>query len=456
MKKIGILRGMETTFPDGLVAHINETYGDRGVHAEFVQIGGVVDTGDPGYAVILDRISHEVPFYRSYLKWAALKGTYVVNNPFWWSADDKFIDNVIAERAGVAVPRTVILPHKDSPPNTTSASFRNLEYPLDWDGVFAYIGFPAFLKPHDGGGWRGVTKVNTPEELFAAYDASGTDCMMLQENIDFEEYYRCYGIGQSEVFVMRYNPVVDMHERYSAVPGGPIEPARLAKLERDVLAICRALGYDMNTVEFAVRDGVPYAIDFMNPAPDAEYNSVGHTNYEWVIRTVGKFLVEKALDDRPAMQFTANGALEPNRGASLLDAAQGAAASAAAAAQVQVTKAAAAVKKAAAGPRAMTARKAAATLADRAEELADQVEDRLEDLADTVEDRVEAAVDAVKRAVTGKPKKAPKSDKGSLFTGAAGTTAAPAPAKTAGRTPKDADGRGTGAKGTGAKGKAGK
>ncbi len=398
MKKIGILRGMETTFPDGIVAHINETYGDRGVHAEFVQIGGVVDTGDPGYAVILDRISHEVPFYRSYLKWAALKGTYVVNNPFWWSADDKFIDNVIAERAGVAVPRTVILPHKDTPPNTTPTSFRNLQYPLNWDAVFDYVGFPAFLKPYDGGGWRGVTKVRTREELFAAYDASGIDCMMLQEGIEFEDYFRCYGIGQRDVRIMRYNPdAPDAGSRYTHISRTAVSKDMEAKLERDVLALCRALGYDMNTVEFAVRDGVPYAIDFMNPAPDADYWTVGQESYEWVIRTVGAFLVEKALETRPAVQFSANGVLEPARGATLLASAQQVAATAQHAAGEQIDRATKAVKKAATSPRATSAKKAAKDLADRAEDLADQIEDR-----------VEAAVEAVKRAVGGK-KAAPKS-----------------------------------------------
>lgn len=83
IKKIGILRGMETTFPDGIIPHINENYGDQGVHAEYIKLDAIRMDGDPEYAVILDRISHEVPFYRSYLKWAALKGTYVVNNPFW-------------------------------------------------------------------------------------------------------------------------------------------------------------------------------------------------------------------------------------------------------------------------------------------------------------------------------------------------------------------------------------
>ncbi len=305
---------METTFPDGLIAHINETYGSAGVRAEFVEVGAVRMDGDPRYAVILDRISHEVPFYRSYLKWAALKGTYVVNNPFWWSADDKFIDNVIAESVGVAVPRSLILPHKNLPPNTTGASFRNLQYPLGWDEVFGYIGFPAFLKPHDGGGWRGVTKVDNPDELFAAYDASGTDCMMLQEGIEFEDYYRCYGVGQREVRIMRYNPAADnAATRYSHIPWGEADPGLLEKIERDVLALCRALGYDLNTVEFAVRGGVPYAIDFMNPAPDADFWTVGQEAYEWVIRRMGAFLAEKALESRAPRPFTANGALEPAR-----------------------------------------------------------------------------------------------------------------------------------------------
>ena len=310
-KKIGILRGMETTFPDGLIPHINETYGDQGVQAEFVELDAVRMDGEPRYAVILDRISHEIPFYRSYLKWAALKGTYVVNNPFWWSADDKFIDNIIAEAVGVAVPRSVILPHKEHLPNTDATTYRNLRYPLDWDGVFEYIGFPAFLKPFDGGGWRGVTKCENPDEVFAAYNDSGQDCMMLQEGIEFEDYFRCYGVGREHVRVMRYNPGAEMMARYHDVPSEPIDPAMLKRIEHDVLAICNVLGYDLNTVEFAVRDGVPIAIDFMNPAPDADYWSVGQENYQWVIEAVGKMLVERALEDRPALRMPATGYLLP-------------------------------------------------------------------------------------------------------------------------------------------------
>jgi hypothetical protein len=300
---------METTFPDALVHYLNETYGGTGIEASFVEIDAVTMDGEPGYDVILDRISHEVSFYRSFLKWASLMGVEIVNNPFWWSADDKFIDNVIAARAGVAVPRSAILPQKKHPPNTDERSFRNLRYPIDWDAVFSYVGFPAFLKPHDGGGWRGVTRIEGPSDLFAAYDESDTDCMMLQEGIQFESYFRCYGIGREHVRIMRYNPDAAPDQRYSDVPDEPVPEALLARMRDNVLAICRALGYDMNTVEFAVRDGIPYAIDFMNPAPDADYASVGHENFEWVVRATADLLVSKARKPRRKRRFDPDSAL---------------------------------------------------------------------------------------------------------------------------------------------------
>jgi hypothetical protein len=315
MKKIGILRGMESSFPEALISHINDNYGKKGVEASFVSIDTIHMNDTCDYDVIIDRISHEVSFYRSFLKWASLNGTYVINNPFWWSADDKFIDNHIAELAGVAVPRTAILPHKDHPPNTKSNSFRNLKYPIDWERTFTYIGFPAYLKPHDGGGWRGVSKVRSPLEFFKAYDESGTDCMMLQEDIDFEGYYRCYCIGRKDVHVMPYNPKAEHHLRYASVRDEAIPPKLKKKITTDVLALCNALGYDMNTVEFAVRDGIPYAIDFMNPAPDADFNSVGKENFDWVVKSTAKFAVKKALEKPQSYPtFTINGSLGKDAG----------------------------------------------------------------------------------------------------------------------------------------------
>ena len=304
MKRIGILFGMENTFPPALVERING-FDLPDVTAEFMQLGSVKMTEPSRYAVIIDRISHDVPFYRAVLKNAALDGTYIINNPFWWSADDKFFNYALATRLGVAIPRTAILPHKEHPPGTTDRSMRNLQYPLDWPSVFEYVGFPAFLKPFDGGGWRDVHKVSTPEEFFAAYDQTRTLCMTLQAAVNFKEYFRCYVVGQQDVLIMPYDPRRPFHERYVKHP--PVyDPALLARVEHDARLLCRALGYDLNTVEFAVEDGTPYAIDFMNPAPDADVHSVGQANFDWIVSKVAELAARKAVEPREPMELRWN------------------------------------------------------------------------------------------------------------------------------------------------------
>jgi hypothetical protein len=293
MKKIGILFGKENTFPPAVVQYIN-SMNVPDVTAEYVKIGGIKMAFPSGYDVIIDRISQDIEFYRAFLKNAALSGTRVINNPFWWTADDKFFNYALATKLGVAIPPTVILPHRDYPPDTNEQSMRNLIYPLNWEEIFQYVGFPAFLKPYDGGGWKHVYKVHTPEELFERYNETGNLCMTLQKGVEFEDYYRCYVIGQEKVHIMRYDPKAPHHERY--VKGNPQpEPALRDRIVKDSLTLCRALGYDLNTVEFAVEGGIPYAIDFMNPAPDADINSVGPENFEWVVRAVAELAVKEAL-----------------------------------------------------------------------------------------------------------------------------------------------------------------
>jgi glutathione synthase/RimK-type ligase-like ATP-grasp enzyme len=302
MKRIGVLFGMENTFPPALVEKINSMK-VAGVTAEFVKVGGVRMDEPKKYDVIIDRISQDIPFYRAYLKNAALQGTIVVNNPFWWTADDKFFNYALATKLGVAIPPTVVLPHNKHPEGTTDQSMRNLMYPLNWEEIFEYVGFPAFLKPYAGGGWKHVYKVHSPEEFFHHYNQTGDLCMTLQHGVEFDEYFRCYVVGQEKVHSMRYDPKAPHHERY--VKGNPAAaPAMKERVERDALTLCRALGYDLNTVEFAVEGGVPYAIDFMNPAPDAEITSVGQENFDWVVNAVAAMAVEKALSgENPAREL---------------------------------------------------------------------------------------------------------------------------------------------------------
>ncbi len=297
MKKIGILFGQENTFPWAFIDRINEKK-ISGIQAEAVSID-VVQQADPTeYAVIVDRISQDVPFYRAYLKNAAIGGTAVINNPFWWSADEKFFNNALAEKIGVPVPKTVLLPSHHRPDDTTENSFRNLKFPTDWQRIFDYIGFPAYMKPFSGGGWKNVYKLNDQDELFARHQETGQLVMMLQEEIQFTEYFRCYALGGNKIHIMQYEPRNPHHLRYVR-DAQPVEKALLKKIEDYCIKLNQALGYDFNTVEFAVRDGIPYAIDFCNPAPDADIHSVGEDNFEWIVENAANMAIERAKAQKP-------------------------------------------------------------------------------------------------------------------------------------------------------------
>lgn len=291
MKKIGILHGWERSFPTAFVERVNSK-NISGIVAESVQISKVEQGAPSGYDVIIDRISQDVPFYRAYLKNAALSGTAVINNPFWWSADEKFFNNALAVKLGIPVPKTVILPSNSRPDDTRAESFANLAFPLDWEGMFQYLGFPAFMKPYAGGGWKHVYKLDSAEEFFQKYSETGQLVMILQEAIEFTSYFRCYSIGAKYIKIMHYEPRNPHHLRYATKHD--ISDALLQQMEDYVIQLNQALGYDFNTVEFAIRDGVPYAIDFWNPAPDAERTSVGDENFEWVVETAANYAIERA------------------------------------------------------------------------------------------------------------------------------------------------------------------
>ncbi len=306
MKRVGILVGREVTFPESIINSINEKSGGK-VVAEMITVGGIRMDEPKKYDIIIDRISHEVPYYRAMLKRMALEGTYIINNPFWWSADDKFFNFSLASKLGVAIPKTVLLPQHSYIKDITSESLRNLEFPIDWQGVVDYVGFPAFLKPHDGGGWKNVSKVNSLEELWTEFNDSGTLCMTLQEGIEYDQFVRCYCVGKEKVLIMPYDPSKPYLSGMQYVNvENYLTPELHARVEKDVKTICTALGYDLNTVEFAIKDGIPYAIDFMNPAPDAELASVGEYNHRWIVDNMTDFILKKLDEgfDMPEYRWT--------------------------------------------------------------------------------------------------------------------------------------------------------
>ena len=293
MLKVGLLCGREFSFPPAFIERINQLGKTDGVTAEMVKLGGT-RMGEPSpYRVIVDRISHEVEYYRGYLKHAVLHGSYVINNPFWWTADDKYFNYSVMSRLGVAIPKTVLLPQKAYPADVdlTSESLRNLEYPVDWEGLLDYVGRPAILKPFSGGGWKHVYKVNDVAELIAAYDKTAPYCMTLQEFVHFDRYVRCFTFGKTDIIPVQYDP----HERRYIVNHEYLSSELGARVVKDAQTINQALGYEMNTIEFAVQDGVPYAIDFLNPAPDFERDRITEHYFEIVLDKMSRLAIDRAL-----------------------------------------------------------------------------------------------------------------------------------------------------------------
>ena len=296
MLKIGVIVGREWSWPPAFIEEVNRR--DEGVTAEYARLGGTQMNEPCPYAVLVDRISHEVPYYRSYLKNAVLQGSHVINNPFMWTADDKFFEASLADRLGVASPKTIVLPNKEYVPGIVpTESLRNLIFPLDWHAIVDYLGgFPVILKDAHGGGWKNVYKIHSFEELWANYDESGLLTMVLQECINWDpgQYARCMCLGQEEILVRKYDPD---NRRY--LPAD-FSPDLMDRIVADSLKLVQALGYDMNTVEWAVRDGVPYAIDFMNPAPDMDINSTGLDYHRWCVEHMADLCIRLAKE--PAAQ----------------------------------------------------------------------------------------------------------------------------------------------------------
>jgi hypothetical protein len=276
--KIGLFVGREWSWPPAFIEEVNNR--DEGVTAEYMLVGGTMMDEPCDYRVIVDRISHEVPYYRSFLKNAALQGVKVINDPFMWTADDKFFGASLADKLGVASPRTVALPNKEYVPGIVhSESLRNLKYPMDWVALVDSIGgMPCVLKDAHGGGWKEVYVVHSIEELIWRYNQSGLLTMILQEFIEWENYARCMCLGQEEIYVMKYDP---KERKY--YEDHDFAPELSDRLVKDAKTLVQAFGYDMNTAEFAIKGGIPYAIDFMNPAPDMDVNSLGRKHFDWMV-----------------------------------------------------------------------------------------------------------------------------------------------------------------------------
>lgn len=289
LKKIGLLIGGEWSWPPAFIEEVNQR--NAGVVADLVKLGGTQMAEPCEYDIIIDRVSHEVPYYRTFLKTALLAGTIIINNPFWASADDRFFGATLTSRLGIPHPRTVALP-SHSYKESVHHSLSNLIYPIPWEEHVNYLGgFPIILMPVWNTDYKKSYILHSLEDLWRCYNQTGTECMMLQERLPWHKYVRCLCIGQEYTIVIRCDPNSESPHRYCQ-DDNYLTATENRQVVEHALKISHALGYDMHALEFGLNDGTWYATDLTNPVPDFEVNSITPYYFEWVVKTMATFTID--------------------------------------------------------------------------------------------------------------------------------------------------------------------
>jgi hypothetical protein len=294
---IGLLLGTEEDWPQAfaeILRRVGPVTGPDGSRHEFdcerITIEPFSLRDKPRHALVIDRLAYWYYHPREWLKKVALMdGVYLLNSPFTFQSMEKHAAYCAMMRLGLHVPDTVLVPYKNPVDNARYAyTAARYNQPFDLDAIAAQLGYPLFMKPYDGGAWRGVSRISNPQQLHAAYDASGEMLMHLQKAVDYDVFARSLSIG-AETMVMRFQPDQPMHLRYavdhsflSAAAG-----AEVVTIGRLVNAFFR---WEFNSCETLVKDGVVYPIDYANACPDVALTSL-HYYFPWAIKALVKWSV---------------------------------------------------------------------------------------------------------------------------------------------------------------------
>ncbi len=295
---VGLLLGTEDDWPRAFeflltsLGPVRDDAGRRHVFAtERLTIEPFSLRAKPRTDLVIDRLAYWYYHPREWLKKVALMDdVYLLNSPFTFQAMEKHAAYCAMIRLGLKVPETVLVPYKNPPDHDKYAyTARRYNTPFDLDAVAAQIGYPMYMKPYDGGGWRGVSRVRNAEELHRAYNESGEMLMHLQAAVEgYDTFARALSIG-AETMVMRFDPGQPMHDRYR-VEHGFLEPdtgAEIVTISRIVNAFFR---WEFNSCEMLVKNGDVFPIDYANACPDVAVTSL-HYYFPWAMRALVKWTV---------------------------------------------------------------------------------------------------------------------------------------------------------------------
>lgn len=240
------------------------------------------------YDLVVDRLTHWYHPSREWIKKAILmNGIYVFNNPWSVQSMEKQTTYCAMMRLGMPVPDTVLIPPKEYDANpdlkTTLERYAKM---FKLEDIGERLGYPVFMKPYDGGGWVGVTKIDNDEEMQRAYDESGKLVMHVQKGlVPNEGFVRCVGVGP-QTKIVGYDPSAPLHERYQLdtdlVASGTITKDEAQLIRETTLTINSFFGWDFNSCELIKKNGVWHPFDFANPCPDSQVTSL-HVHFPWIV-----------------------------------------------------------------------------------------------------------------------------------------------------------------------------
>ena len=295
---IGLLLGAEEDWPtafEKLAARLGVLTAPDGsthqVRTERVTIEPFNLRDKPRHDLVIDRLAHWYYHPREWLKKVALMDdVYLLNSPFTFQSMEKHSAYCALLRLGMNVPETVLVPYKNPLDNVrwayTSAKYNKA---FDLDRIADELGYPMFMKPFDGGAWRGVSMIKDRAALHAAYDDSGEMLMHLQKAVDgFEVFARALTIGP-ESMVMKFRPDEPMHNRY-AVEHGFLSDAVGTETVTIAQTVNAFFRWEFNSCEMLVKDGVVYPIDYANACPDVAVTSL-HYYFPWAMKALLKWSV---------------------------------------------------------------------------------------------------------------------------------------------------------------------
>lgn len=294
-KLIGLIIGRERELPEALTDTINSHHDD--LRVEMVKMGGTYLDEVCPYSVIIDRMSHEIPYYRSYVQFAFLQGCYLINNPFTWANDTKFFAAALAKRYGWRTPRTIVLPNKDVATEVVPDSFRNLTYPMDWKGIIEFIGAPAIFKDVRSGGRRFAHRVHNVEELIQRYDESGTRTMLLQQVLDTDQHIHCLVVGQEKTLLLPYS-LADNRYYDELIDDDSLLGQQIIQAS---LTLTRLYHYDINMLEFVVLDDQLYIINGTNPSPLIGRTLMTSKQFDWIVAEIAQLAIDRARTPLPQL-----------------------------------------------------------------------------------------------------------------------------------------------------------